>query len=186
MDLSFERAPRLTRAEQVENGTFVQEWPEEGDTLNVIPVEVADKGGGVQRLIDPGPFPASDKVITEVPQPGAEITDDGLLTVDLDEHTGGIAPEIASGITTARCRTSHPVEGDAQHRLTPGPGSKSITIHLTATPAKKEFQQSSTHDTNQDNGCELCLTGLPVQTRSTSALFAPPNEVDEARATTKI
>jgi hypothetical protein len=125
----------------VENGPFSQEGPEEGHTLDVIPMEVADEGRGLQWLLDPRPLPAGQHVVTEVAQPGTEIADDGLLAIDLDEQAGGVAPEFASVITTARCRTSDTVEGDAQHGLTPDPGSKSITIHLTAAPAKKEVSE---------------------------------------------
>ena len=100
---------------------LAQQRGEERQTLDVIPVQVAQQTGAAKRR-------ALGPRQPEVAQSGAEVEQQRVLAVDGDRHTGRVPAVSSELVTLARRRPAHSVE---RH------------LHVTHTPDHRKGRASS-------------------------------------------
>ncbi len=105
-----DRAFLLARAVHVERVAAAVERHEERESLDVVPVEMAQQDGAVEvQVLERS---VGEEPQTEIAQARSEVEDDRCLALDLDRDTGGV-PAVAGQLrAVARCRTAHAVKGD--------------------------------------------------------------------------
>ena len=81
---------------------------EERQALDVVPVEVGEQHAGAVA-VEPALL---GEVLAVVAQPGAEVEDDGIVTVGVDLHARRVPAVAVELVAVARSRSAHPPEGD--------------------------------------------------------------------------
>lgn len=90
--LVSERASRLGRADEPEVGPRIEEWFEERDPLNVVPVEV-----GEQCSTDKSTDALRLEFLAVVTKPRSEVEKDRRLTFGLDHNTRCVPADLTGG-----------------------------------------------------------------------------------------
>ena len=104
----LQRPARLDRAVDVQSGTLTVQRREEGQALDVVPVQVAEQCRAAEGHLGTGFGHAVEA------QSRSEVQQDRLPTGYVDDHAGGVASIPTVLIARAGGRTSHAVEGDVQ------------------------------------------------------------------------
>ena len=100
--------------------------------------------------------------VAERAQPGAEVDDERLVALDVDDEARGVAPVAPVAIPRARARPPHAVERDV-HPLdvTPRPGQYVLPPWNSGPSQRTGWSSPTSTDGPDDGPLALCLHGFP-------------------------
>ena len=98
----------LSRAVHVETRALAKQWGEERQTLNVIPVQMAEQAASLEQLL-------GGHLLAEVAEAGAHVEEQWLLAWRIDRDARRVAAIPLNVIALARRRTTNAMERDPHH-----------------------------------------------------------------------
>ncbi len=157
---SFRRALGLRRPVHGEAGAGVVQRAEERDAQDVVEVEVGEQRRGVHRRPERPHLPVQD--VAQRAQPGAEVDDERLVPLDVDDEARGVPPVAPVAIPRARARPPHAVERDVH------PLDDTLRRRGTFCPPwsngpspRTGWSSPASTDGPDDGPLALCLHGFP-------------------------